>query len=137
MNRSHLMRQLIVDEGLELKPYRDTVGKLTIGVGRNLDDVGITEGEARTLLSHDIDRVQAELHRQPIYRKLDSVRQTVLANMAFNLGTPGLLKFTKMWAALDAGDYRKAADEMMDSLWARQVKGRADRLAKQMREGRF
>lgn len=137
MNRAHLSQQLISDEGMKLKPYRCTAGKLTIGVGRNLDDVGISEAEAKTLLSHDIDRVQNEIRHQPIYRQLDSVRQTVLCNMAFNLGTPGLLGFKKMWAALEEGDYTKASVEMLDSQWARQVKGRATRLAEQMRTGRF
>lgn len=131
------MQQLVIDEGMKLKPYRCTAGKLTIGVGRNLDDVGITEAEAKTLLSHDIDRVQNEIRHQPIYRQLDSVRQTVLCNMAFNLGLPGLLAFKKMWSALEEGDYTKASVEMLDSQWARQVKGRATRLAEQMRTGRF
>ena len=137
MNRAELTKQLQRDEGLRLMPYKDSVGKLTIGIGRNLDDRGITEVEALSLLRNDIDIVEAELTKLPIYRKLDEVRQTVLANMAFNIGVPRLLKFRQTWIALDAGDYAKAADEMLDSTWAQQVGLRAVRLSEMMRTGAF
>lgn len=137
MDRAELTKQLERDEGLRLKPYKCSAGKLTIGIGRNLDDRGITEVEALSLLRNDIDIVEAELTKLPIYHKLDAVRQTVLANLAFNLGTPGLLKFRKMWIALDQGDFQTAANEMLNSTWAQQVGIRAARLSKMMREGVF
>ena len=130
-----LVEMLIRHEGLKLKPYRCTAGKLTIGVGRNLDDVGISEGEARRLLLHDIERVQSEMDRRiPWWRALDGPRQTVLINMAFNLGINGLMKFEKFLYAVSHGEYQRAAGEMLDSLWAKQVKRRAMELAALMQE---
>lgn len=130
MDIAKLKSDLELDEGLRLKPYEDTVGKLTIGIGRNLDDVGISEEEARHMLGNDIEWVVEELDRtMPWWRTMPEPAQRALANMAFNLGLTRLRRFKNMLAALQAGDYRKAADEALDSLWARQVKGRADRIA--------
>jgi lysozyme len=134
MNRDRLKEMLIRHEGLKLKPYKCTAGKTTIGVGRNLDDVGITRDEALDLLDNDIDRVLAELDRElPWWRQLDDARQEVLADMCFNLGLAGLLKFKKFLQALEFCDYRTAAAEMLDSAWAVQVGGRATELANIMR----
>ena len=135
MDKQALLDQLKRDEGLRLKPYKCTAGKLTIGFGRNLEDVGISEQEAELMLMEDIRNVAIELADNRIYEKLDDARQTVLANMAFNLGMSRLGKFKKMWAALSRQDYQKAADEMMDSRWARQVGVRAKRLEAIMRTG--
>jgi len=124
---------LVRHEGLELKPYRDIVGKLTIGVGRNLDDNGITEDEARYLLQNDITRHALELGDAfPVVRNLDETRYYVLLNMAFNMGIPRLRDFKKMWAAIDSGDFREASRQMMDSRWAGQVGRRATELAELM-----
>lgn len=130
---SSLEKALVRDEGLELKPYTDTVGKLTIGVGRNLDDNGITEDEAIYMLRGDIQRSRQELSKFHWWRNLDTERRDVLVNMHFNLGLPRLLTFKNMIAALEFGDYKTAADEMLDSKWADQVGERAVRLAKIMR----
>jgi len=130
---TNLERQLIRHEGLRLKPYRDTVGKLTIGVGRNLDDNGISEQEAISMLRHDIATVKQELERYGWYNRLDPNRQDVIANMCFNMGLPTLLKFQRMIAAIDNHDYNLAADEMLDSRWAEQVGQRAVELARIMR----
>ena len=135
MLKHSLEDQLILHEGLKLKPYRCTAGKLTIGVGRNLDDKGISHDEAMYMLVNDIDDVRNALERYEWYTKLDAVRQKVMIDMAYNLGMAGLLKFRKMIAALELGDYQAAADQMLDSRWARQVKTRADRLAEMMRTG--
>lgn len=125
-----LRDQLLLHEGIRLKPYRDTVGKLTIGVGRNLDDVGISYEEALVLLDNDILRAQsAVMHALHWAAHLDRARFEVLVNMAFNLGINGLLGFPRFLAALEAGDYPKAAREMLDSKWARQVGQRAVELA--------
>lgn len=136
MNFDLLKEELIRDEGLKLKPYRCTAGKLTIGVGRNLEDVGISASEAAYLLQHDIDRVLAEMsYRIPWWGNLSENRQRVLANMAFNLGIDGLLKFKNTLALIQAGKYEDAAKEMLNSKWANQVGNRARRLAKMMAEG--
>ena len=130
--------QQIYHEGLELKPYHCTADKLTIGVGRNIQDRGITEDEARYLLKNDIKIVEDELlTRQPVVAGLDSVRQRVLVDMGFNLGLPILMKFQNMWSAIEEEDYHEAARQMMDSRWASQVGRRAERLAQAMASGEW
>src|SRR5690348_5514883 len=99
-----LEEQLLRDEGLLLKPYKDSVGKLTIGIGRNLDDVGISREEALTLLQNDIDRAGAWLRTNlPWTLSLDEIRRAALTNMAFNLGGR-LGEFRKFLAHLQAGE---------------------------------
>ena len=136
MNRTALKLLLVKHEGLSLKPYRCPAGKLTIGVGRNLDDRGISEDEAAMLLDNDIRFVSKELSRVlPGFTSLDETRQNVLMDMCFNLGTAGLLKFKAMLAAVGARDFDRAAAEMLNSAWARQVRGRAQTLAAMMKTG--
>jgi lysozyme len=133
--RDALRAQLIRHEGLRLRPYIDTVGKTTIGVGRNLDDRGISESEALFLLDNDIDMSIDELRaRFEWFDELSEVRQRVLVDMAFNLGITKLLGFKRTLAAIKRGDYVAAAAGMMASKWATQVKRRAHRLAAMMRE---
>lgn len=130
LNQTELIDMLIRHEGVKLKPYQDTVGKWTIGVGRNLDDLGITESEARYLLENDLGRIRLELDDAlPWWRTLDGPRQTVLLNMAFNLGITRLLGFMKFLRSLREGNYQRAAGEMLDSAWAKQVHRRAVELA--------
>ena len=136
MDHRKLKAELERDEGLRLKPYQDTVGKLTIGVGRNLDDVGISKAEADFLLRADIERAEFDARLLvSCFEQLTDARQRVLVNMAFNLGRPRLGKFRKFLAAVAAGDWHTAAREMLDSAWAEQVGDRATRLARMMREG--
>jgi lysozyme len=135
-DRQKLIQQLRRHEGERLKPYRCTAGKLTIGVGRNLDDRGITAQESAYLLSNDIDRVWTELRtRLPWVTGLSDVRQRVLLDMAFNLGIDGLLQFRNTLLRVEAGHYQKAGEMMLDSLWAKQVGMRAQRLSKMMQTG--
>lgn len=136
MSRADLLTMLEQDEGLRLKPYRDTVGKLTIGIGRNLDDMGITTEEARYLLENDVGRAEAELDRNiPWWRELSENRRHVLVSLVFNMGWPKLSGFVKFLAALKRNDWAGAAAEMKDSRWYSQVKGRGERLAKMMEVG--
>jgi len=130
-----LVDMLIRHEGLRLKPYTDTVGKMTVGVGRNLTDVGISKQEAMYLLHDDIQRVQAELAQQPWFSGLNEARQMALTDMAFNLGLQGLLGFKKAIEALQGGDFQAAATEMLNSKWAGQVGARAQELANIVRTG--
>lgn len=135
-DRQKLIQQLRRHEGERLKPYRCTAGKLTIGVGRNLDDRGITAEESAYLLSNDIDRVWTELKaRIPWMTGLSDVRQRVLLDMAFNLGIDGLMKFRNTLATIQAGNYQKAGEMMLDSAWAAQVGMRAQRLSRMMQTG--
>lgn len=136
MDIAKLKAQLRQDEGEKLKPYPDTRGKLTIGVGRNLSDVGITAVESDFLLTNDIQRVMFVLNQDlPWWAGLNDNRQLVIANMCFNLGIHGLLAFKNFLTACHAQDYATAALEMEASEWAVQVGDRAHRLSKLMREG--
>ena len=158
-DRQDLIEKLIIAEGLRLQVYKDTLGIDTIGIGRNLEDrgitkeeladldiptiehvyeYGITEADAVYLAENDVQIVEEELVRaHPCVDRLDSVRQLILIDMAFNMGVPRLCKFKKMWAAVECGDYPTAAKEMLDSRWAKQVKGRATKLANAMHNGEF
>lgn len=135
-SNEELMQQLKRHEGVKYDLYLCTAGKQTIGVGRNLDDVGITEDEAMYLLNNDIKRVEDELEARFSHVSLLSEnRKIVLMNMTFNLGINRLLKFKNFFAALEAQDYQQAAEEMLDSLWAKQVGNRANELANIMIAG--
>lgn len=137
MDRFKLRAQLIANEGLKLKPYRCTAGKLTIGVGRNLEDVGISRDEAFYILNNDIDRVLDVLKTRDYFKAVegDDVRARVLVDMAFNLGIAGLEKFTRTLDAVRRKDFVEASELMLESKWAAQVKGRALRLSKMMKTG--
>ena len=135
MNRELLRSQLERHEGLRLRVYKDTVGVNTIGYGRNLDDVGISRDEADFMLDNDIEAVERQLDAIDEYTSLDHVRQTVIANLCFNVGFRGLMGFRRMWAAIGRNDYSAASKEMMSSKWARQVGVRAVELSEIMRTG--
>ena len=158
-DRFKLMKKLIAHEGLRLNVYKDSLGIDTIGIGRNLQDrgiskeeldeldipsidhvyeYGITEADAIFLAENDVQIVEDELVRaHSCVEELDAVRQLVLIDMAFNLGVPRLCKFKKMWAAVHAKQFDIAAKEMLDSRWARQVKSRSTKLAHAMHHGEF
>jgi lysozyme len=122
-------------EGCKLNPYKDTVGVLTIGYGRNLEDKGITKAEALMMLRNDIEDVKASLEPFSWYKKQNPARKRTLVNMCFNLGLSGLLKFKRMIEALERDDYNQAAHEALDSKWAQQVGGRALEIAEVIRNG--
>ena len=131
-----MIEQLVDHEGLELHPYEDSLGILTIGVGRNLEERGISEDEAFYLLGNDIEIIWDELIKQhPIVEDLDDQRQMILLDMAFNMGVPRLGKFKKMWAAIENGDMIEASKQALDSRWADQVGRRAERLAERLTSG--
>jgi lysozyme len=131
-----LIARLIRHEGLRLKPYRDTAGKLTIGVGRNLDDVGLSWAEAMGLLDNDIAAARQSLdQRWPWWRKLDPVRGGAMIELVFNLGAGGLAAFTTVLMRVEAGAFSSAADDLLATKWARQVGGRAQELAGMIRTG--
>jgi lysozyme len=129
--------QLIKHEGLKLKHYRCPAGKLTIGVGRNLEDNGISQKEAFILLENDILRCESELLAEipKVYSGLNETRKSVLLNMCFNLGISGLLGFKNTLAFIGSGDFERAANGMLASRWAKQVGRRAIELSELMRKG--
>jgi lysozyme len=131
-----LTDQLVRDEGIRLKLYQDTRGKWTIGVGRDLSDVGISEAEAMVLLANDVQEATKSLQQAfPWTTALDDVRFGALANMCFNLGVGGLSGFRLFLAAMQQGNWEEAKTEMLDSAWAEQVGARAQRLALQIETG--
>lgn len=141
MNMGRLTDTIIRHEGAVIRggrhmPYKDTVGKMTIGYGRNITDRGISDTEARTLLINDIQDTINELRAKLFYfDSLDEVRQEVLVNMGFNMGVPGLLRFTKTLGYVQEGEYGLAGSEMLNSRWAEQVGYRAQELSQIMITG--
>ena len=139
MNREKLMAQLEIDEGRSRRMYLDTATppRWTAGVGRNISDRDFSDDEIALMLKNDIDLIVAQLDRSlPWWRQMNDARQNALANMCM-MGIGKLLGFKRALAAMQAGRWVPASDEMLDSLWARQVGQRAIRLAKVMREGVF
>jgi len=149
MDMDRLRRQLVLHEGLKLHPYRCTAGKLTIGVGHNLEadgvdaglilqrpimpDTKITEAEAMLLLEHDIACTLPGLQRLiPSWDTLSDNRQHVMMDMCFNLGLHGLSKFRRVLDSIAATDFDRAAYQMLQSTWSSQVGKRAERLARAM-----
>jgi lysozyme len=125
-------------EGLRLKPYVDTVGKVTIGYGHNLTDLGVPQSFADALFQHDLEVHWQELHEQlPWVGSLDAVRHAVLVDLAFNMGIPRLKRFKRTLRSIKEGRWDDASRELLDSKYARQVKGRARRLAKMLRTGEW
>lgn len=134
-----LRAQLIRDEGKVPHAYQDSLGYWTIGVGHLIDEKKggkLPDFIIDTLLEYDIEKHKKELVAAlPWFIEIDPARQAVLINMAFNLGTAGLLKFANTLRCIREKAYQQAAEHMLDSLWAKQVGKRAHRLAAQMETG--
>ena len=137
---NNLQRLLIKHEGMRLKPYEDVLTEdITIGVGRNLDSLGLTEDEVMYLLTNDIVRCDKELlHNFKWYPEMCRARQDALINLCFNLGITRLLTFKKALQAMADKDYSKAAIEFLDSKWATQVGvTRSNDIALMIRTGKY
>ena len=132
-----LIAMLQRHEGLRLKPYECTAGKLTIGYGRNLEDVGISEIEAMVMLRNDIEQCYQELDVFSWFADLDQVRQEALVDVLYNLGLPTFLEFKKTLKHVAEHNWSMAAAEMLDSKWARQVGDRAEELAYMIETGTY
>lgn len=124
-------------EGLRLKPYRCPAGKLTIGWGRNLEDVGINREEAEILLMNDLREAQQDMRLlfNPVSRTMTLNRWEALLDMRFQLGGAGFRKFEKMLLAVQNEDWDTAANECMDSLYAKQTPNRAIENAEALKLG--
>ena len=157
-DRDELVKMIAIHEGIVLSVYQDHLGINTVGIGRNLDDRGITDGEllfmnktiddiydngltqeeAYYLCMNDIAIVEKELlASKPIVNRLNAVRQMILIDMAFNMGVPRLMQFKNMWLAIEKVNYLLACEEMIDSRWAGQVGSRAMKLSVAMKNGEW
>ena len=157
-----LKQEIMADEGFKGEVYLCSRGQPTIGyghvvvpfpacdlkflstsdkalrltAGRKVYPNGISKSEAEDILNRDIEKARFDLFRKfPIAKTLSQERQDVLINMSFNMGIGKLAGFKKMWAAIEKGDFNEASKQMLDSLWAKQVKTRANRLAQRMKDG--
>jgi lysozyme len=139
MNRQRLIDSLLEHEGVRNLVYEDSVGKLTIGIGHNVQDAPLTPAAIEFICNDDINISVAELDREWSHwkRDLSEPRQNVLVEMVFNLGYPRFSQFKKTIQAIKDQDYDTAATEMLDSKWADQVGQRAINLAEQMRTGKY
>lgn len=138
MEMKRLIDQLKRHEGVSRWAYEDHLGYITVGVGRCLDPeigLGLSDKEIDYLLQNDIERCYKELECLSWFPDLDPIRQEALVNMVFNLGLTRFLQFKKTLAYMAEGRYPEAADEMLDSKWARQVKNRAIELSEMIRTG--
>ena len=135
-----LVDQIKRQEGLRLTAYQDTLGNWTVGIGHTpaFEGQTITEAEAESLLIQDLSAAQSSLLSSlPWCFSLSVPRYCVLWNMTFNMGIGHLLEFRLMLAAVRNANYSEAARQMMNSLWAEQVKERATELAEQMETGNW
>ena len=131
-------------EGLRLKPYRDTVGKLSIGFGRNLDDNGISKHEAELMLVRDIESAYTDLFQFDWFANLDEVREAVIVSLVFNMGLPTFKEFENTIMFMEKGLYVAASEEMLKgsglggkSKWYHQVGNRAVELSEMLKTGEW
>ena len=137
-----LTKQLRLDEGCRSTVYKDSLGLWTIGIGRLVDPsrpkAGLRQVEMEFMLQNDInDRIQALQTKLPWFKELDAARQGVLINMAFQLGTEGLLAFTRTLGLIRNRQFAEASVAMLESKWASQTPERAKRMSRQMLTGEW
>ena len=143
MNLDKLREEIKYDEGSVNEIYLDHLGLATFGIGHLVTEwdeeygweVGtpVSEDRCNEVFDTDIQIVLSDCqHLYPDFNDLPEEVQRIIANMMFNMGRPRLSKFKGMKAGVDARDWNKAADEMVDSRWYHQVTKRADRLVERM-----
>lgn len=153
LEMSEMINRLIFHEGLRLKPYICPAGKLTIGIGRNTEENpftkeelarignwknGITREQAYWLCQNDIERCIKELRNNLIwFEKLDAERKYALVDMCFQLGIIGLLKFKRTLGSIAKGNYELAAEQVLESKYAKQTPDRAKRISNLIKTGRW
>lgn len=124
-----------VHEGERLFPYSCTADKMTIGIGRNLTDRGITRAEMEFLYENDLKAVRSQVRHLSYWGALDQVRRAAIMDMCFQLGWQGLLGFKKMHQAMELGDWQEAYVQCLDSRYAEQTPTRAKKIAKMLLSG--
>lgn len=124
-----LKERIKLHEGKRNRPYKDSLGVLTIGYGRNLDDVGISDAECDYLFERDFDRAQQHAARFTFFADLNKTRQGVIIEMIFQLGFAGTSRFRKFIGAIKQEDWGEAKAQMLDSRWHKQTPERCEELA--------
>ena len=141
MSSDKLFEMLRRHEGVKQFAYRCTANKITIGVGRCVDEdggLGLCDAEINFLLSNDVDRVEVELENNfSWYKNLNDARKDAMVSIAFNLGLTRLLKFEKALNFMAGGDYIMAGMEFDNSLWSKQVGARAEELCQMIETGEY
>lgn len=146
-----IIRRIKIFEGYSAKPYICPAGRLTIGYGYNFEergfktevlkeilDEGFSEELAEKLLLSDVqDCIRAAENVFGFYRELNAPRRAVVTDMIYQMGLEGFKKFKRMIAAIQKGDFAKAADEMKDSKWYVQSGRRSLINTRQMLEGEY
>ena len=136
-----LLAMLKRHEGVESHAYECSEGKITVGVGRNIDaegGIGLSDEEIDFLLQNDIERCIVELSSEyDWFADLDDTRKDAMVDIAFNLGITRLRLFKRALAAMAEGNYKQAATEFLDSKWAKQVGGRALELTDMISSGEY
>jgi len=136
-----LLAMLKRHEGVETHAYECSEGKVTVGVGRNIDKeggIGLSDDEVDYLLQNDVERVIKELAAEyPWFSDLDDVRRDAMVDISFNLGATRLRLFKRALSAMEVGNYAEASTEFLDSKWARQVGGRALELTDMISSGEY
>lgn len=142
----NIEKLLMIEEGFRAKPYYCSEGYPTIGVGTKIGKKGVpldsftftvNEITAKMMLIDELDRIMERLESLSWYNSLSENRQIIIESMCYQMGVAGVLKFRNMIRAIEAGDFRYAAVEMLNSRWARQTEGRALRHADVMELGHF
>jgi lysozyme len=137
----NLLRIVKSHEGFSPWVYQDSLGYWTVGYGKCLDkrkNCGLTQEQAEYLLKSELNQCELELSHFTWFTQLDAVRQEVFIELSFNMGLTNLLKFVRTLKAVQKKDFNKAADELLDSLWAKQVKEkRANNIANRLRTGTY
>ena len=144
MDRDRLREELAADEGCKYEIYLDHLGLPTFGIGHLVKEydpehgqpVGTPVSEERVRRAFNLDVIVTLEDCDRLYPDFDDLPeecQLIIANMMFNLGYPRLSRFKGMKAGVDARDWNRAADEMVDSRWHDQVPNRAKRLVGRMR----
>lgn len=146
--RDKLIKKLIEDEANRQFAYDDKTGKsvtrgsmiegkVSVGIGRNLEDVGLRQDEIHYMLNNDLNEVEDQAKKFYWYWALSDNRKIVILSMIFNLGLAGFEKFKKTIHYIEDEQWSDAANEMMDSEWAKQVGVRAYRLSQMMEKDTF
>lgn len=131
MAESKIMKMFLKDEGLKFHPYRCTAGRLSIGYGRNLDDVGITKATAEQMLAEDVKRAESAclaIFGEEQWSRWSENRRMGWINMAFNLGNAGILGFRNTLRAAIGENWVEVERHLRASKWASQVGSRAERV---------